>query len=523
MLTVAVSLAHAHFVFVVPEPGGARAKVFISETLQPDSQVDAELLSRTKLSLRASGRETPLELTQGSDAYSVRLNGTGARLIHGVADLGFTGEGSAAAKPYLLMYHPKTILGDPFDERLALGTETPVELVPLGRSGAVKLELLARGKPVANSEITVLLPDGSQRKLKTDAAGQTATLAQSGRFGAWARFWEPASGDRDGKHYQEIHHYATLVFDAAAAGTVSAAVPFATMPEAAASFGAVVSGGWLYIYGGHVSQTHSYSTDAVSGKFFRMNLAAPGKWEELPGGPGLQGMNLATHAGKIYRIGGMMPHNQPGQATDNFSVADCARFDPASQMWEVLPPMPEPRSSHDIVVIGDQLIVTGGWDMEGTGGQRWAETTLTLDLSAPKLEWKRAPQPFRRRALIAAAYKGRMFVMGGITDMGRVVGDVDIYDPRTKAWTKGPALPGSGVNPFAPAAAVDAGSLYVSVADGTLYRLDRSEQSWEKVGRGAPRVAHRAVADGQSILVMGGAEKGKDLDLIEAIPVNQVR
>ena len=63
----------------------------------------------------------------------------------------------------------------------------------------------------------------------------------------------------------------------------------------------------------------------------------------------------------------------------------------------------------------------------------------------------------------------------------------------------------------------------MSVADGTLYRLEPSEQSWEKVGRGAPRVAHRAVADGQSILVMGGAEKGKALDLIEAIPVNQVR
>jgi len=148
---------------------------------------------------------------------------------------------------------------------------------------------------------------------------------------------------------------------------------------------------------------------------------------------------------------------------------------------------------------------------------------MTRDLSAPKLEWKSAPQPFRRRALIAAPYQGRMFVMGGITDMGTVVGYVDIYDPRTKAWKKGPALPGSGVNTFAPAAAVDGGSLYVSVADGTLYRLGRSEQSWERVGRGTPRVAHRAVPGGQSILVMGGAEKGKDLDLIEAIPVNQIR
>jgi len=47
-----------------------------------------------------------------------------------------------------------------------------------------------------------------------------------------------------------------LMVAASLASAVPAAVSFATMPEAAASFGAVVSGGWLYIYGGHVSQTH---------------------------------------------------------------------------------------------------------------------------------------------------------------------------------------------------------------------------------------------------------------------------
>ena len=77
--------------------------------------------------------------------------------------------------------------------------------------------------------------------------------------------------------------------------------------------------------------------------------------------------------------------------------------------------------------------------------------------------------------------------------------------------------------PLPLAATVAAGCLYVSVADGTLYRLGRSDQSWERVGRGTPRVAHRAVADGQSILVMGGAHEGKDLDVIEAISVNQGR
>jgi hypothetical protein len=126
----------------------------------------------------------------------------------------------------------------------------------------------------------------------------------------------------------ELRHYATLVFD-----TLNAAAGYATLPQATSSFGAVESEGWLYVYGGHISPTHSYSTEAVSGRFNRLNLSS-GKWEELPGGPPLQGMNLTVHAGKIYRVGGMAPRNKPGDAADNHSTAECARFDPATGKWE---------------------------------------------------------------------------------------------------------------------------------------------------------------------------------------------
>jgi outer membrane protein assembly factor BamB len=119
--------------------------------------------------------------------------------------------------------------------------------------------------------------------------------------------------------------------------------------------------------------------------------------------------------------------------------------------------------------------------------------------------------------MIAAAWNGRMYVMGGITEKGVVASDVDIYDPSTNIWTKGPALPGTGVSAFAPAATVHNGGLYVSVADGTLYRLNESMQRWDETGRATGRVAHRLVSDGKVILVMGGAADGKDFALIEAI------
>lgn len=514
----------AHFVFVVA--GAADAKVFLSENLKPDNRIDPALVAGARLNLRqANGGEQPLTLVKRKEGFEVALAGKGTRLVYGMDDLGFSGS-ATSPKPYLLIYYPKTIIGDAFDPQMRVGSRAPVEILPTGRPGVAKLLLVARGKPLPNAEITVILPDGSQKKMVTDASGQTEPLSGSGRFGAWAPFWESAPGVRDGKKYEEVRNYATLVFDnpAPALPTTTSvqgperAVPFVVpLPQAVASFGAVVNNGWLYVYGGHVSATHSYSTEAVSGEFHRLNLSNPSEWEPLAGGPGLQGMNLAAWNGKIYRIGGMGPRNQPGESAELYSTAECARFDPVLMRWEPLPPLPEPRSSHDVVVIGSELIVTGGWALQGSAGQKWMNTLEMLDLAADRLQWRTVPEPFARRALIAAAWKGRMYVMGGITEKGAIVSDVDIYDPGSNTWTRGPALPGNGINAFAPAATVHDGSLYVSVADGTLYRLNESMERWDEAGRATPRVAHRMVSDGKLILIMGGAAGGKDLSLIEAI------
>ena len=194
-----------------------------------------------------------------------------------------------------------------------------------------------------------------------------------------------------------------------------------------------------------------------------------------------------------------------------YSTAECARSDPALMRWDPLPSLPEPRSSHDVVVIGSKLIASV-WAMQGSAGQKWMDKLALLDLAADKPEWRSVAQPFKRRAIISAAWNGKMYVMGGITEKGAIASDVDIYDPGTNIWTKGPALPGTGVNAFAPAATVYNGSLYVSVADGTLYRLNESMERWDERGRAtAQRVAHRLVSDGRVILILGGAAGGKDL------------
>ncbi len=497
----AVVAAHAHFLFVVPAADGARASLFLSEDLKPEKGVPAAMVAPARLQLRNQGRDQALLVEKIGEGYEVALAGQGQRLIHGLLDLGFTRGGN-----YLLYYHPKSILGRPFE--VTVGA-TPVEIVPRGKPGAVTLQVLAHGKPLPNAEINLVLPDGTAKKVKTDGTGTSDPLATPGRYGAWARYWEPSEGVRDGKPYEQLRHYATLVFDA----------PYPPMPEATSSFGAVVSDGWLYVYGGHIARTHSYSKEAVSGQFHRLRLAGIPVWEKLPSGPPLQGMNLAAHAGKIYRIGGMAPRNEPTAPADTHSVADCARFDPATGRWEALPALPQPRSSHDVVVIGNQLIVTGGWNLRGKAPSEWADTILTLDLNAAQPAWVSAPQPFLRRALMAVAHHGKMYVIGGFDDKNAILRSVSVYDPAARAWTEAAKLPaGKGLG-FAPAATAYRDQLFVSVSDGTLLRLDESTGEWSKAGVSIPRLAHRLAGSDRHLLVLGGADKGTNFDVIEAIEV----
>jgi hypothetical protein len=522
LCVLAISLTgFAHFVFVVPETGGLTARVLLSETLQPDAQVDVSLIASAQLSLRdADGRETPLALAKGEHAFLVALPSDARGVVHGLADLGVMKTGT---KPHVLLYHPKTILGDPFDPRSQLRESVPVELVPTGRQGSLRLQLLTRGKAQPNAEVTVISPDGTQKVVKTDADGQTEAFAQSGRYGAWARYWESKPGERQGQTYEEVRHYATLVFETGDPSVTAASRPdpvvsrFATLPEPTSSFGAAVSDGWLYVYGGHVVRTHAYSTEAVSGRFSRLNLADGTTWERLPDGPPLQGMNLLAHRGRIYRVGGMQPRNKPGEPQDVRSVADVSRFDPATRQWEALPPLPSPRSSHDVVAVGDRLIVVGGWSLKGKDGTDWPESMDVLDLSAPTPVWNRIPQPFSRRALTAVARDGKVYVLGGFDERSQVVRQVSIYDVATGSWSSGPDLPGGQMSGFGPAACVLGASLYLSIDDGGLYTLNGS--AWDRVSRTTPRIVHRCVAAVNRIVVLGGAHGGNNSDLVEAVTI----
>jgi N-acetylneuraminic acid mutarotase len=284
---------------------------------------------------------------------------------------------------------------------------------------------------------------------------------------------------------------------------------FPPLPHAVSSLGAIVSDGYLYVYGGHAGKTHTYSTKDVLGTFHRLKLDGGTQWEELPGGPILQGMNLAAHRGKIYRVGGMRPRNEPGQPSDNVSVVEAARYDPKAGQWEPLPPLPAGRSSHDVVVVGDQLVVVGGWQSRGRGvPPRWHDTAVVLDLSAKQLEWREIPQPFQRRALTAAVVGEKVYVLCGLDAKGDLNNRVDVLDVPTGKWSQGPDVPGERVG-FSPAATTVDNSLVISTSDGKVYRLSQDGQAWELLAEGtSKRIVHRLVPYRGDVLLVGGAIPG---------------
>ena len=292
-----------------------------------------------------------------------------------------------------------------------------------------------------------------------------------------------------------------------------AAVPLAAigglppLPEPVTSFGAAKSDGFIYVYGGHTGAAHSYSVAEQSGAFHRLDLANPTRWEELASGPKLQSPGLAAHDGKVYRVGGFTAMNAEGEEHDLRSQDGVAVFDPATRAWENLTPLPEPRSSADVAVVGDRIYVVGGWRLHDGSEEEWHTTAWSADLTQRPLTWDALPSPpFRRRAVALASHQDKLFVIGGMTEEG-TTRRVDVFDPKSGSWSRGPDLLGErSLDGFGAAACEYGGRLYASSLAGTVQRLSSDGSKWEVATPLEPaRFFHEMLPADGGVIVVGGA------------------
>jgi N-acetylneuraminic acid mutarotase len=294
------------------------------------------------------------------------------------------------------------------------------------------------------------------------------------------------------------------------------------LPAAISSFGAAAIGDSVYVYGGHSGRAHNYSTETTLGELRRLDLKNPTKWEELPGGPKLQGLALVAHRGRLVRVGGMQPQNGKSEKTDTKSLATCAIYDLKAGKWTDIEPLPEARSSHDAAVAGDTLYVFGGWQLNGKDGKsEWLDHGWSLDLAKWGSKWKKVNQPFQRRALTMSAVGGKVYVIGGLNAKGETELTVNVFDTKAGKWSDGPPLPGEKMNGFTPASAVMDGRLFVTPADGKVYQLSEKGDEWNEITKlKQPRFVARMVGDPRGkLIVIAGAAPGSLLASVEAVEV----
>ena len=213
IVLVAASLtAQAHFLFIVADAeDAAKAIVVFSDDLTVDDAVTMDKVGGLKLQVKDSGGKlTEAKIEKDEHNLNVSVPGSGSRIVFGSVPYGVMQKGDA--KPYLLSYHPKAIIGAIPADGGKLGGTTP-ELVPVAAGGNVKFLFLSSGKVVADAEATVILPDGKKEKTKTDSQGFTKEFAGGGRYGVWVRVTEVKAGEHNAKKYEEARHYATLVVD----------------------------------------------------------------------------------------------------------------------------------------------------------------------------------------------------------------------------------------------------------------------------------------------------------------------
>ena len=201
-----------------------------------------------------------------------------------------------------------------------------------------------------------------------------------------------------------------------------------------------VVGGKLYVIGG-------YTDGSVIPKTFGADVYDPASdtWEQLPDMP-----RPITHAGtvaddtNIYFAGGVVGSDDPkGESQKIPATTEVWRFDAESEVWSVMPPLPEPRGAGALALLDDTLHFFGG-----TGEDRFQEVGdhWALALEGDEGWYELAPLPFPANHLAGVTIDGFIYAVGGQTGHNETLqtqNRVQVYDPEFDGWFEVEPLPRS--------------------------------------------------------------------------------
>lgn len=225
-------------------------------------------------------------------------------------------------------------------------------------------------------------------------------------------------------------------------------------------------------------------------------MAQEGSWSRLsPLGQPRQEVGAAEVGGKIYVVGGFAPNGT--------TLGSAEVYDPATERWQNLPPMPVAVNHPAAVGLQGKLWVLGGY-REGLN-----QPTETVQIFDPATgRWSLgSPLPTARGALGAAVLDGKIYAIGGAR--GSSLGDAAVYDPALGQWKELPAMPTPrnhlGVAALKGKVYAAGGRNTHSFTLGTLEAFDPASGKWETLTpMPTRRSGHAAAAVGNCLYILGG-------------------
>ena len=227
------------------------------------------------------------------------------------------------------------------------------------------------------------------------------------------------------------------------------------VPDGTVEGGVTAVGGTVYAAGG--SAPHDLR------RVLAFNVRQR-RWSEPTRLPvGLNHFQPVAYKGALYVTGGFLEGNHP---TGRFF-----RYEPSTTSWSELPSMRVTRGATGAAVIQDRLYVVGGGPNDFPEQEVQGETTLEIyDFRTRR--WTRGPDMrVRRHHLAAAAVDGKLYALGGRRRGDQSLNSVERYDPGQRRWETLPSIP-LGVSAHG---AVGAGGRLVVVGGA-------DETGWEKGG-----------------------------------------
>jgi N-acetylneuraminic acid mutarotase len=197
------------------------------------------------------------------------------------------------------------------------------------------------------------------------------------------------------------------------------------MPTARSSFGVAVVDGKIYAIGGFngsnnylaVNEMYDPETDT-----WTIKTAMPTARHEFA---------TAVHQDKIYVIGGVFAANSP-----DFSGYTGVNevYDPSTDTWETMEPMPTPRSRLQANVVGDKIYLIGGAKYSVIPPAFSQSTEGLNEVYDPSTDtWStKTPDPRKISLYPSAVVENKIYILQGTTQ---------IYNPETDSWSYGEAIP----------------------------------------------------------------------------------